>query len=325
MMLETTTFAKAETKQVRSELKLFGKIIADENRMVEVYPLVGGNVTSVNVELGDYVTKGQILAVIRSSEIANFERQMIDAQSDLLVAQKNLKVAEDLYAGKINSEKDMLSANKEVEKAQAELTRIKEIFNIYGIGKTSEYIVKAPISGFIIQKQINFDMQLRSDKAEAIFTVADIHDVWVMANVNESSIAQIKKGIDAYVTTLSYPDKIYVGRVDKIFNILDPQTRTMKIRINLDNSDYALKPEMNATVTLRFNEDTNMLAVPSSSIIFDKSKHFVMLFKDRNNIETRSVEIYKQLGDTTYIASGLKEGDQVIDHNQLLIYNALND
>jgi|GEM_PF-9307 len=334
---EKTTFVLSDTmlarikvdvvsnEPVKSQLKLIGKITPDDNKLVEVFPLVGGNVVDVNVELGDYVEKGKVLAVIRSGEVADYERQMIDAQSDLLVAQKNMRAAEDLYESKLTSERDVTAARKEVEKAQAAMSRIQEVFRIYGLGKKSEYVVKAPISGFVIEKHINRDMQLRSDKADNIFTIAQISDVWVSANVYETDISRIRTGMDASVQTISYADKQFRGKVDRIFNILDPETKTMKIRVKLHNADYALKPEMNATVTLTFEEDKQMLAVPSSAIIFDRSKHFVMIFKDRYNIETREVEAYKQLNGTAYIRSGLQEAEKVISQNQLFIYDALND
>lgn len=324
-MMKRIELSAVKVELVKSQLKVVGKIIADENKLVEVYPLLGGNVAEVNVELGDYVKKGQILAVIKSGEVADYDRELIDAQNDLLVAQKNLRVAEDLYESQLASEKDVLSAKNEVNKKQSELARLKEIFSIYGIDKHSEYHVKAPISGFIIEKKINRDMQLRSDKSDNIFTVAEINDVWVAASVYESDISRITPKMQAEVRTLSYPDSVFNGHIDKIYNILDPQTRTMKVRIKLNNTAYLLKPEMNATVNLFYNEGINMLAVPKSSVIFDKSKNYVMVFKDKYNIETREIKVYKQGADVTYISSGLNEGEQVISKNQLLIYDALND
>jgi cobalt-zinc-cadmium efflux system membrane fusion protein len=324
-MLSRIEISEAHSGPVKSHLKLVGKIIADENKLVEVYPLVGGNVAEVNVELGDYVKKGAILAVIRSGEVADFERQLIDAQSDLLVAQNNLRVAQELFESKLASEKEVLTARNEVKKTEAELSRIKEIFSIYGIDKKAEYQVKSPISGFVIEKKINRDMQLRSDKSDNIFTIAEISDVWVMANVYESDISIIRPQMTAEVRTLSYPDSIFGGHIDKIYNILDPQTRTMKVRIKLHNLGYLLKPEMNATINLAYTEGIDMISVPSSAVIFDRSKNYVMIFKDKYNIETREVEIYKQSNNTTYISKGLKAGEKVISKNQLLIYDALNE
>ena len=324
-MQKRIEISSAEMQPVKAQLRLVGKIIADENKLVEVFPLVGGNVTDVFVELGDYVKQGQVLAIIKSGEIADFERQLIDAQSDCGLAQKNLKVAQDLFESKLASEKDVIAAKNEVSKANAELSRVKEVFIIYGIDKKSAYQVKAPISGFVIEKKINRDMQLRSDKSDNIFTIAEINDVWVNANVYESDISKIKADMSAEIKTLSYPDTTFFGKVDKIYNILDPQTKTMKVRVKLRNSDYMLKPEMNATVTLKYNEGGSMIGIPSSAIIFDKSKSYVMVYKDKYNIETREVDVYKQVGDVSYLKKGLNEGEKVISKNQLLIYDALND
>jgi len=324
-MLKTTSTATAQTQNVTNELSFYGKITADNNKMIDVYPLVGGNVIKVNVELGDYVKKGQVLATIKSTDIADFEKQSLDAKSDLLVAKNNLKVAQELFDGKLNSESDVLQAKSEVNKAQSQLSKVQETYKIYNIKAGSIYEVTAPISGFIIQKSINQDMLLRSDRSENIFDIAEISEVWAMANINEIDINKVKLGIDADVTTLSYPDKVFKGKVDKIFNVIDPETKAMQARIKLQNPGYLLKPDMNANIKLSIKEDKSMIAIPSEAIVFDKSKNFVMIFKDRHNIETREVEVYRVVGKTTYITSGLKENEKVITNNQLFIYRALND
>ncbi|TDO97138.1 efflux RND transporter periplasmic adaptor subunit [Flavobacterium sp. 245] len=324
-MLKTTTTAVAKTQPVTNELNFYGKITADNNKMIDVYPLVGGNVIKVNVELGDYVRKGQVLATIRSTDIADFEKQSLDAKSDLLVAKNNLKVAQELFDGKLNSESDVLQAKAEVNKAQSQLSKIQETYKIYNIKAGSIYEVTAPISGFIIQKSINQDMLLRNDRSENIFDIAEISEVWAMANINEMDINKVKLGIDADVTTLSYPDKVFKGKVDKIFNVIDPETKAMQARIKLQNSDYLLKPDMNANIKLFLKENNSMIAIPSDAIVFDKSKNFVMIFKDRHNIETRQVDVFRVVGKTTYISNGLKENEKVITNNQLFIYRALNE
>lgn len=147
----------------------------------------------------------------------------------------------------------------------------------------------------------------------------------MLANVNESYIAKVEAGYDAEVKTISYPDHIFRGKVDRIFNVIDPDTKAMKILVKIQNKDLLLKPEMNATVTLKYSEQMQLTAVPSSAVIFDKSKNWVMVFKDRNTIDTRQVEVYRQLGDITYVTSGLAEGERVISKNGLMIYDALND
>jgi cobalt-zinc-cadmium efflux system membrane fusion protein len=324
-MMASTRFAKAEMQTVKNELRLYGKVAADNNKLSEVFPIVGGNVLKVNVELGDYVKQGQVLASIRSSEVAGYEKERMDANSDVAVAEKNLQVARDMFAGKLNSEKDVIAAESELKKAQASQQRINEVYGIYNLKSGSMYNVTAPISGFIIEKNVTQNVLLNIDNIKNLFTIAQIDDVWVLANVNESDISMIVQGMNASIKTISYPDKEFTGKVDRIFNILDPDTKAMKVRVRIPNTDLALKPEMSATVTLRYNENKKLIAIPSNSIVFDKSKNWVMVYHDKSHIETRPVEVYRVTGDTTYITSGLNEGESVITQNQLLIYDALND
>jgi len=324
-MLSTSSFVEVTTQQLKNELNFFGKITADNKKLIEVFPLVGGNVTKVYVELGDYVKKGQLLATIRSTEVAGYEKDLEDAKNDLIVKKNNYKVIQELFEGKLNAERDVVEAKSEYEKALSQLNRIQETYQVYNMNKGAIYEVRAPMNGFIIEKKINQDMLLRNDRSDNIFDIAEINEVWAVANINESDINNIKVGIDAAVTTLSYPEKIFTGKLDKIFNIIDPETKAMKAIIKLNNPGFILKPEMSATIKLSYNESKQMIAIPSNAIIFDKSKNYVMVFKDRSNIETRQIELFRQVGGLTYISNGLKNGEKIMTNNQLLVYDALND
>lgn len=324
-MMKRIQTEPVQNQVVRNQLRLVGKVAADENKVIDVFPLVGGNVEDVSVELGDYVHKGQTLAVIRSGEIADYERQMIDAKTNLLLSQKNLRVAQELNESKLNSQREVLQAQKEVEQAEAELSRVQTLYQIYGVGKSASYIVKAPIGGFVIEKNVNRNTQLRSDNANNLFTIGQISDVLVLASVNESDINRVRLGMEATIQTLSNPDALYRGKVDKIYNVIDPNTKAMTVRIKLPNKGLKLKPEMHATVMLDFDEGGQMPTIPASAVIFDKSKHYVMVYHSRQNIETREVELYRSLGDAAYVRRGLKPGEQVITKNQLLVYDAIND
>lgn len=324
-MMTRCKFHKVVSDDVKNEIKLFGKIATDNNKTAQVYPIVTGVVKSINVELGDYVQQGQLLASIQSREVASFRKEKSDAQSELAIAEKNLQVAQDMYAGKLNSEKELIAAQKEVEKAKTELGRINEVYSIYHLKDGSVYNVTAPISGFVITKKINQNEQLPENISEPLFSIADIKEVWVLANVTEDEIAQIQVGYDANVKTFAFPDVVYQGKIDKIFNVIDPDTKSMKARIRIQNDDLKLKPEMNCTVTVNYSENKKMVTVPSSAIIFDKNKFWVMVYKDKTHIETRRVDVYRQLDQVTYVKAGLAENETVISENGLLIYDALND
>lgn len=324
-MFNKCEFYEVKNEDVKNEIRLFGKLEADNNKMAQVFSAVGGVVTSINVGLGDFVKQGDVLATIQSSEVASFQKEKIDALNDVAIAEKNLQVAKDLFEGKLNSEKDVKAAEVELEKAKTELARINEVYSIYNIKNSSVFSVRAPISGFVMTKKVNINELLLTSENEPLFSIANTNEIWAVAYVNESNISQIKENYDVTVSTLAFPDTHYKGKIEKIYNVIDPTTRSMKFRVRIPNNDFQLKPDMNCTVSVHYSENKQMVAVPSSAVIFDKSKYWVMVFKDRNNIETRQVEIYRQLGETTYILSGLNENETVISKNALLIYDAIND
>jgi membrane fusion protein, heavy metal efflux system len=320
--IETTS---AATQTVESELTLTGKISFNEDKVARVFPLAGGFVKDLNVELGDHVKKGQVMAIIRSPEIAGFTREGSAAQSQVLVAEKNAQVANELYKSGNISEVELISAKKDLENAKAEQARIQAVLDMYGAGSGSIYPIKSPVSGVIVQKNIALNMELRTEDISPVFIVGDLDDVWVMANIYESDITKIKEGYEAEVTTIPYPDKVFRGKIDKIFSLMDAQSKVVKARVTLKNPDFELKPEMFANVKVKYKEPVQKLAIPSNALIFDKSRYFVMVYKADDDIDTREVSVYKDNGSVAYIESGLNEGEKVLTKFQLLVYDALND
>lgn len=323
-MLKSIALTKVEKKNIEDDYSFYGKISADKNSYIDVYPLVGGNVLSVNVELGDHVRKGQVLATIRSTELADVQKEVSDAKTDLVVAQNNLRVAKEMYEGKLTTERDVLEAKSQLQKAQDQMQRAGAVSTVYNVKKGNIYSVVAPISGYIVQKNINKDMQLRNDRSENIFDVANTTNVWAIMNVNESDIDKISLGMKAQVSTLSYPDKVFSGKIDKIFKIIDPETNAMQARVVLDNQDGLLIPDSKATIKVTRSENASALTVPSRAVIFDDTRSFVVTYKSRTDIKAKEIKVLKQAGDITYV-EGLSEGEQVITNNQLLIYRSLNN
>ena len=326
-MMQQIVLDTVRLRPVQDELVLTGEIAANGDKTVQIFPQVGGVVEKLNVQLGDKVTKGQLLAVIKSGEIADVQNQTTASTSDLDIAQKNLAVAEDMYKAGLNSERDVVLARAEVTKARGTVGKNQKQLSVYGIGKNGMYELRAPISGFITEKKVTEHEQFNVNDSNVgnLFTVSDLDDVWIMANVFEADISKVKVGYSADVTTLSYPDKHFRGKIDKVFNVLDPDSKAMKVRVRLDNPGYLLKPEMYAQVRVENTEGTTALAVPAKSVVFDKDRNFVMVFKDRTHVETRPVTISKTVGDYSYVSSGLKAGDVVIAKDQLLVYDELND
>ncbi|MBS1662413.1 MAG: efflux RND transporter periplasmic adaptor subunit, partial [Bacteroidetes bacterium] len=272
----------------------------------------------------DYVNAGQVLAVIRSSEMAGYSNDLVTAESNLRISETNLQKTKDLYKSGLASMTDSLNAEVAVQQAKSELNRVHQVLKINGGSTQGEFVVKAPISGFIVQKSAINNMAIRSDNSTSLFTISDLKDVWIQANVYESNISSIKQGASVDVTTLAYPGKVFKGKVDKIMNVLDPASKVMKVRVVLPNSDYLLKPEMYASITVSDNQNKQSLTVPSQALIFDHSQYYVLVYNSKTDVKIAPVQVINSVGDRTFLASGVNDGDKVISSQAILIYNALN-
>lgn len=323
-LLATAHVDTAHVENAVNELNLTGKITFNQDQVVKVFPLVGGHIESIKADLGDFVRKGQTLAIIRSGDLADLEQQGIAARGQLSVAQKNLQVTEDMANAGLSSQRELVASKEQLLAAKGEVNRVNERRQILG-GNGSVYVVKAPMSGFIVEKAASPGMELRSDDPENLFTISNLDRVWVMANVYESDLANVHEGDPATITTLSYPDKVFRGHIDKIFNVLDPESKTLKVRVTLYNADYRLKPEMFANVSITYAGHDKRVTIPAKAVVFDKNRNFVVVVNRENHPIVREVDVYKSVGDKTFLSGGLAPGDRVVSTNQLLIYNALGN
>jgi cobalt-zinc-cadmium efflux system membrane fusion protein len=323
-LLKTIEIDTVSSSRLLNSLTLTGKVDFNGDQVIKIYPAISGQVSDIKVMLGDYVKKGQPLAVIKSTEMAGFSNDYTLAKSNLALAKKSLDAANDMYKSGLASQRDQLAAQESYNQALSSLQKAQRVLNLNGGSLNGDYTVKAPIDGFIVEKQVNNNMVIRTDNSTGIFTISDLKNVWVIANVYESNIANVRTGDSVQVTTLSYPGKIFHGKVDKILNVLDPANKVMKIRIVLPNPGYLLKPEMFASVLVRNTENRVMVSIPSSALIFDHSQYYVLIYKSPSDISIRPVQVMNTVGGRSFISSGLSEGEKLIGSQALLIYQELN-
>lgn len=311
--------------EVADELTLNGRVTFNQEQVARVFPIFGGTVTEVSAEIGDHVRKGDILAVIRSGEVADYEKQKKEAEQQLVIARRNLQSVQDMFASGMASERDVLQARQELSNAEAEEKRITEIFSIYHLAGKSLYLVKAPVSGFIVEKNINKEMQIRSDQNDEMFVISGLENVWVMADVYESDISKVHENAPVRITTLAYPGKEFTGKIDKVYNMLNDESKTMNVRVKLTNENYLLKPGMftNVSVISR-SSDKQLPRIDSHALVFEDGKNFVVTVDAAGKLAVKEVEVYRQLSKECYLSSGVQEGDRILNKNVLLVYNALN-
>ena len=326
--MQLLKFDTVKLSNIDNQVKLSGMVSFDENKVIKVYPFSSGQVLSVNVSIGDYVRAGQTLATIKSADIAGNYSDLSVAGNDVAITKRNMQNAEHLYSNGISSERDYEEAKQTYNKAVANERKIKSQIQINGGGRTNArgiYTVSAPRSGYVVEKLINPGNFIRNDNNNNLFTIGDISDVWIWANVFETDIAKVKEGYSAKVTTVAYPDSVFTGRVEKVNEVLDPVTKVMKVKIVLLNKAGILKPEMFANILISNSESKQLPTIPSAAIINDNGKNYVLVFNNKNDVKAQEISTLKTVGGKTFITAGLQQGQKIITQNQILVYRKLTE
>lgn len=306
-------------------ITLTGSVDFNQDNQVNIYPLVSGNIQDVKVQVGDHVNAGQVLAVVKSSEMAGYSSNLVSAEANLRVARKNLDAQKDLFTSGLSSQLDVTSSQSNYDQAVAQLELVKRVLKINGNNTQGDYIIKAPISGFVVQKNITNNTAIRADNGTSLFTISDLKNVWVQANVYESNISRVHLGDEVSVNTVSYPDKEFKGRIDKILNVLDPTSKVMKVRIVLSNADYLLKPQMFTRVVVTNQQNRQAICISARALIFDHSQYYVLMYRGKGEANITPVQLLTTFGNKAYLSSGVKEGDTLVGSDAILIYDALNN
>jgi cobalt-zinc-cadmium efflux system membrane fusion protein len=321
---------KIDTIQQQSlaeQLTAVGEVSFAEDNVVRIYPVVSGTVEKIFVSLGDYVQKGQPLATLLSMDMSQIQRDYNIAKSNFSVEEKNLARAQELFSAGMMSEKEFANARKDYNNAQSELNERTQILKLYG-GSSSDldaiYNVSAPRSGYIVERSITEGTQIRNDNNTNIFTISDLKTVWVWANIHESDLSRVAEGDEVQVKTIAYPDRVFKGSVKKIGTMLDPDSRVIKVRTELNNSEGLLKPEMFASIIVTSQHRLLIKAVPQNSVILENNRYYVMREIGKDQFEKVGLTIGRTFGNFYEVESGLEMGDRVVSDGSLFVLTAFN-
>ena len=318
LLIDTVQQANGKT-----ELMFSAKIAANEERRSELFPMVSGTVNRVGVRLGDQVSNGQVLATVNSSEMAGFDKEVITANAELKNAERSLKQAEQLYQSGLSSAKELEEAKNDYQIKKAEAKRANAVLKLNGGSSTGLYAIKSPINGFVIEKNVTQNMQLRSDNDKSLFTIADLTNVWAMINIYESDISRVKAGDEVSLSTLSYPEKVFKGKIEKLYNQVDQDSKVMNARVVIPNPGFLLKPGMLGTVKVSANSAIDLPVLNSRAVIFDENKNYVLVLGKDHKVKVQEIEIGRKTADKTYISKGVQAGDRIIASKQVFLFESL--
>ena len=309
------------------ELSAPGKVELNPSRISRVTLPVAGRVHEVHVGLGDAVRQGQTVVTVESPDVSATQSALRQAEANISQAkatvaksEADLARAQDLLANRAIAQKEVLAAETALAQARASLEQATAArdealrkLRVLGLnGNDQEQLVKvrAPVPGKVVEISVAAG-EYRNDTSMPVLTIADLSTVWVSADVPETAIRFIQVGEPVSITMPAFPDRAFTGRVKRIFDLVDPQTRTIKVRAELDNSQGQFRPEMFAIVRHSQGSKTATV-IPKSALFQQQDRTTVFRVRNRGEFEEVPVTVFWQDTARAAIQGQLQPGDHVV-------------
>jgi cobalt-zinc-cadmium efflux system membrane fusion protein len=308
-----------------------GKVGFDEERVSRVASPVSGRVVELLAHPGDRVQRGQGLLVIASPDAQAATADYVASQADLTTAQRTLERLRRLYAEQAVPGKDVQQAESDATKAAASVARAAGSLEVLGIdpaapdARGARFVLRAPLAGVVVDRPAFPGMEVRPDSGTPLVVVADLTRLWVLADVYERDLSRVSTGVKATVRVAASPGKEFVGKVTYIGDQVDAATRTVKLRIEVDNPKLELKPEMFARVTVEGPPSaTPSLSVPSSALLSDGDASAVVVALGEGRFQKRAVETGGEAEGRVRVLSGLALGERVVADGAIFLKAAID-
>ncbi|HEX9432354.1 MAG TPA: efflux RND transporter periplasmic adaptor subunit [Burkholderiales bacterium] len=344
-----------ESYTFRSEQITDGNIAINEDTTTPVFSPFSGRVTRVIAKLGDAVKPGDPLMAVEASEVVQAQNDLVAALSTLNTARSQLKLAEanekrqhELYLAKSGALKDWLQSQAELASAQnalrsAETARAAARNRLRILGKSAteiasvenspntqqmnpEAIVRAPIGGTVVQRQVGLGQYIASAASGAsttpVYSIGDLSTVWLIANVRETDARMVRIGQPVDVRVLAYPARVFSAHLAWIAPSIDATTRRLPVRAEVENTDGALKPMMFASFSIITGVDVAAPAIPQNAVIYEGDKAHVWLVLDDGTVAARSIQVGRTNDGMVEVKEGLTPGQRIIASGTLFIDRA---
>lgn len=345
-------FVEVRASTLPIALEVTGAVAPEGSRVAEVRPLARGLITAVSVRLGDRVRQGQLLLTYDNIELGErlgeyFEARAVlrQTESDLAVRQRAVERAEALIGQQAISQQvvdlrraEFKNAQAAIDRAKATLDRIDEQIHRFGLSdKELEKLgpdtaeanhrtatlatIRAPFDGVIT----TYDVALGEivEPQRALVTVANLDTVWILADVYEKDLARVPASGEVAVKVDAYPDKVFKGQLTYVSDVIDPKSRSAKVRSVVRNAEGLLRLDMFARVSIPTKDQQQALAVPVEAIQQIDGQPAVFIREADTRFRRQNVQLGLQAGNLVEIKAGLKAGDMIVGTGSFYLKTAL--
>ena len=318
-------FIKIETIQEASgatSVSLPGRVTYDEDRTQRVASQIDGRALSILVKAGDRVHAGQALVQLSSPSVGLIQADAQKAMSDLSVAQKATERVHKLQAEGAVADKEVAQSEGDLRKAHADYARSTAQLKALGISPSDPAVnaaLRAQITGVVVERNVLVGQEVRADQATPLLTISSLDSVWVLADAYEQDLGLVSEGDVVSIQVPAYPGEKFAGKVDHIGDIVDPATRTVKIRCVVSNKDHRLKPEMFARVDVSDNGRRKVITVASKAVLTDGDKTYVIVATEGNVFRVRRVDVGGEVDGRVRVLGGLTPGEKVVTEGAIFM------
>jgi cobalt-zinc-cadmium efflux system membrane fusion protein len=320
---EQFPLAAATRRPAASELVVTGTVTPDVSRNVPVVSLASGRVVGIHARLGDTVQKGQLLLTVRSDDVSGGYSNYRMAVADEVLARTQYERSKDLYDHGAIALNDLQVALDTEDKAKIAVETLAEHLRLLGNDPDKPAFmvdIFAPVSGVITDQEVTNAAAIQAFNTPSPFTISDLSTIWVVCDVYENDMATVRLGDTANITLNAYPDRKFTGKVSNIGSILDPNIRTAKVRIEVDNPGI-MRLGMFVKATFRGQTTEMHTIVPASAILHVHDRDFVYVPAPGNKfrrVEVVGGDLISDNVNLQEVKSGLQPGQQVVTNALVL-------
>jgi len=316
-----------QTSPLQRVLRLTGSVAYNNFETTPVITQVGGPISRILVSPGDVVRAGQPLLEVASPDYAQDRTNYLKARDAFSLAQKSYDRAQDLYSHHAIAQADLQQAESTQNQAQADLQAAEQALKVLGVanpdslakGPVSAQIpLPAPIAGEIVERLVAPGQVIQAGATQC-FTISDMKSLWVLANVYQQDLAYVRLGEAVEIGTDAYPE-VFRGRISYIAPALDPNTRTLQVRIVTSNPEEKLKKDMYVTASVQAAKIPNAISVPNAAVLWNsENRPFVYVETAANQFGQRLVTVGDSQNGRTQVLSGLRVGERVAANGSLFL------
>ncbi len=309
-----------ETKAAPT-VRLTGKVVFDEDHTQRVASPIDGRASRVLVQLGDKVRPGQALIELTSPHVSQLQADAQKAQQDLDVSSQALQRARVLKQDGAVSEKELAQSEADYRKAKADASRAEAQLKSLSVSPTDPTVsaaLHAQIGGTVVERSVLVGQEVRGDSAQPLLTISDLGVVWVIGDVYEQDLGLVVPGSTVKIRVPAYPEESFQGRIDHVGDVVDPASRTVKVRCVVPNPERRLKPEMFAGMELSDSGKTTIV-LPAAAILTDSEHTRVIVAGGDHVYRLRSVTVGPEVDGKVRILGGLKVGEAVVGQGAIFL------